>query len=169
MLSTARVRLRPWRAEDKASLLRYANNRNVSIHLRDRFPYPYTENDADFWLAFANQGTPLLHFAIEADGHAVGGIGLVLGEDIYRRSAEIGYWLGEPYWGRGLMTDAVRLMTEYAFRELPLVRLFAGVFETNPASARVLAKAGYELESRQRKSVCKDGRVLDQLLYVMVR
>jgi RimJ/RimL family protein N-acetyltransferase len=169
--------LRPWRAGDEESLAKYANNRKISINLRDRFPFPYTLKDAENWIQFASPGSisgalpsaPLTNFAIEVDSQAVGGVGFMLGSDVFRHSAELGYWLGEPYWGKGLMTEAVKLVTEYGFSELKLKRIYAGVFETNPASAKVLEKAGYTFESRMSKAVIKEGQYLDQLMYVMVR
>jgi ribosomal-protein-alanine N-acetyltransferase len=169
ILSTDKLKIRPWKLGDEPSLARYANNRKISINLRDRFPYPYTEQDARDWVTFASASSPLINFAIEAGGEAVGGIGIIPGTDVFRRTAELGYWLGEPFWGKGLMTDAVTLVVPYFFRQFNLVRVFAGVFDRNPASGRVLEKAGFVLESRMRKAVVKDGEILDQLMYVMVR
>lgn len=168
-LKLSRCTLRPWRAGDEASLVRNADNRNVSRNLKDRFPYPYTAADALQWIAHASVQSPPSSFAIVVDGAAVGGIGIELGIDVFRRSAEIGYWLGEPYWGRGIATEALRAMTEYAFAHFDICRLEAGVFEWNPASARVLEKAGYTLEGRARRGVVKDGRTGDRLLYGLVR
>jgi ribosomal-protein-alanine N-acetyltransferase len=168
-LKLSRCVLRPWRAGDEASLVRYANNRNVSRNLRDRFPYPYTAADADEWIKLAVAQTRPTSFAIVVEGEAVGGIGIELGTDIFRRSAEIGYWLGEPFWGRGIATEALRAVTEYAFERFDICRLHAGVFDWNPASARVLEKAGYTLEGRARLGVVKDGRLGDRLLYALVR
>ena len=168
-LSTDRIALRAWKPGDEASLVKHADNRKVSINLRDRFPFPYTMKDAQWWVGFASQPQPLQNFAIEFQGEAIGGIGLILGEDVFRRSAEIGYWLSEAHWGKGLMTEALKLMTPYAFQTFDLTRIHAGVFDWNPASGKVLEKAGYALESRMKKSVVKDGQVLDQLVYVMTR
>ena len=165
----SRCTLRPWRAGDEPSLERYANNRNVSRNLRDRFPYPYTAADAKEWIALAASRAPVRDFAIVVDGGAVGGIGVEPKEAERRHSAEIGYWLGEPFWGRGIATEAVRAVTEYAFATFDIWRLEAGVFDWNPASARVLEKAGYSLEGRARHAVLKDGRVGDRLLYGLVR
>jgi RimJ/RimL family protein N-acetyltransferase len=137
--------------------------------MRDRFPYPYTADDADAWIKKASAETPATSFAIVVDGAAVGGVGIELGTDVFRRSAEIGYWLGEPLWGRGIATEALRAMTEYAFAHFDVCRLEAGVFGWNPASARVLEKAGYTLEGRARNAVVKDDRTTDRLLYGLVR
>jgi len=138
-------------------------------NLRDAFPHPYTLANAEHWIRSANPATPVTNFAIVVDGTAVGGIGLVLKDDVFRRSAEIGYWLGEEYWGRGIVTEAVRAVTDYAFATFDLCRVYAGVFEWNSASMRVLEKAGYEFECRMRKSVIKDGEIIDELIYAMVR
>jgi RimJ/RimL family protein N-acetyltransferase len=161
--------IRSWRRGDEASLVRHANNRDVWRNLRDQFPHPYTPADARRWIRAASRARPETAFAIAVDGAAVGGIGLRLRNDIYRRSAEIGYWLGEEFWGRGIATDAVRALTEWGFATFDLCRIFAGVFEWNPASMRVLEKAGYQLEGRLRKAVSKDGQTVDELLYAMVR
>jgi RimJ/RimL family protein N-acetyltransferase len=168
-LELTRCTLRPWRLGDEASLVRYADNRNVSRNLKDRFPYPYTAADAVDWITFAGAQKPATSLAIAVDGAAVGGIGIELGTDVFRRSAEIGYWLGEPFWGRGIATEALRAMTDYAFATFDICRLEAGVFDWNPASARVLEKAGYTLEGRARLGVVKDGRAGDRLLYALVR
>ena len=168
-IALSRCRLRPWRAGDEASLERYANNRNVSRNLRDRFPYPYTAADAKEWIGFAPTITPLQHFAIVVDGGAAGGISVEPGEGERRRTAEVGYWLGEPFWGRGIATEALRAITEYGFKTFDVCRLEAGVFAWNPASARVLEKAGFKLEGRARLAVIKDGQMTDRLLYALVR
>ena len=135
----------------------------------DRFPHPYTAADAESGSRSAGAQKPATTFAIVVDGAAVGGVGIELGADVFRRSAEIGYWLGEPFWGRGIATEALRAMTEYAFAHFDICRLEAGVFEWNPASTRVLEKAGYMLEGRARLGVIKDGRTGDRLLYALVR
>ena len=155
-------------ADDAESLTRYANNRNVSRNLRDAFPFPYTLADATEWLGHAIERSPESNWAIASATEVIGGIGLTFGSDVHRRSAEIGYWLGEPFWGRGIATAALIAVTEYAFAEHDLARLHAGVYEWNPASARVLEKAGYVLEGRLRKSVTKDGQTIDQLVYARI-
>lgn len=161
--------VRSWKRGDDASLIRYADNRKVWINLRDRFPHPYRRSDARAWLAHVVGQRPETNFAIDVAGEAIGGIGYHLQEDVHRRSAEIGYWLGEPFWGKGIATQAVRALTAHAFRTHDLARIYASVFEWNPASARVLEKAGYTIEGRLRQSVIKDGRTIDQFLYAIVR
>ena len=141
-LKLSKSLLRSWIPGDLASLVRHANSRVIWRNLRDAFPHPYTPADAKHWIQIANPTTPITNFAIVVEGAAVGGIGLVLKDDVFRRSAEIGYWLGEEYWGRGIVTEAARAVTDYAFATFDLCRVFAGVFEWNPASMRVLEKAG---------------------------
>lgn len=161
--------IREWRPGDEDSLVLHANNRNVSRNLRDAFPYPYTLADAKNWIETAGSADPLTSFAIEVDASAVGGIGIVLKDDIYRKSAEIGYWLGEEFWGRGIATEAVEVMTDYAFSTWDLCRISAGIFEWNPGSGRVLEKAGYQFEGRLRAAVTKDGETIDELIFAIVR
>jgi len=162
-------RIRSWRPGDEPSLARHANSRRLWLNVRDHFPHPYTMADARDWVALAASAAPETQFAIEVDGEAAGGIGLFPQQDVARYSAELGYWLGEAHWGRGLMTDAVRGFTEYAFRAFELCRIYAVVFEWNPASRRVLEKAGYAFEGRMRRAAFKDGQVIDQFLYAVVR
>ena len=162
-------RLRSYRSDDAPALAKYANNRNVSRNLRDRFPYPYRIEDAEAFIRLASEQDPETIFAIASHTEVIGGIGLELYDDVHRRSAQVGYWLGEPFWGRGIATLALRAVTDYAFTQFDLARLYAYVYEWNPASARVLEKAGYEYEGRLRKSITKDGQTIDQLLYAMVR
>ena len=170
VLRGERCVLRRWRAKDIGSLVQHANNMNVSRYLRDRFPYPYTRRDARAFLAGATgAGSDDTKLAIDVEGEAVGGIGVITGADVARFSGEVGSWLGEAFWGRGIMTAAVRGMSNYALGELDLVRLESPVFEWNPASMRVLEKAGYQFEGRLRKSVFKDGQIIDACIYAIVR
>jgi RimJ/RimL family protein N-acetyltransferase len=161
--------VRSWREDDGPSLARHANNRRVWLNLRDRFPHPYTSDDAAHFLAWVPAQRPETNFAIAVGDEAVGGIGYQIQPDVHRISAEIGFWLGEAYWGRGIMTEALRAVTAHAFHTHNLHRLFAGVFDWNPASMRVLEKAGYTREAVLRKSAIKDGRIIDQALYAIVR
>jgi len=161
--------LRSWEWRDRESIVRYANNWRVARNLRDRFPHPYTDRDARNWLEIVVDADPETNFAIVVGGEAVGGVGYTLQYDVDRRSAEIGYWLGEEFWGRGIATEALIAVTDHAFASHDLCRVFANVFEWNPASARVLEKAGYAFEGRLRKSVTKEGQTIDQLMYAMIR
>jgi RimJ/RimL family protein N-acetyltransferase len=181
--------IRPWLATDAAALARLADNRAVWRNLRDGFPSPYSKKDARAWIRGVTRTVPYAHFAILAGGGAVvrpeaggadgagggrsglvvaGGIGLILQADIHAGSAEIGYWLGEPYWGRGIMSAALAAFTSFAFAEFRLRRLYALVLEWNPASMRVLEKCGYAREGRLRKSALKDGAVADEILFAQV-
>lgn len=161
--------VRDWRVSDKASLVRVANNRNVWRNLTHRFPHPYTEADADFWFAQLGRMPHPTHWAIEVGGEAVGGIGAELGEGVYVKSGRFGYWLGEPYWGRGIMTAAVRATSNHLFGNFDVVRLEAPVFAWNPASMRVLEKSGFVREGVLRRSVLKDGQLIDKVLYARLR
>jgi RimJ/RimL family protein N-acetyltransferase len=161
------VLLRPWRRGDEPALVKHADNPKIWHNLRDRFPHPYTCSAAVEWIrAVEAQGEPTLHFAIVLDREAIGSVGLERFADVERRVAEIGYWLSETHWGKGIATEAVIAASAYAFATLDIDRLQAGVFEWNPASCRVLEKAGYRLEARLRKSVFKNDRTIDRLLYV---
>lgn len=157
--------LRSFRESDREALIRYADNPRVSAQLTDQFPYPYREDDADRWLEHVLDQDPEVVLAIANERELIGCIGLELKDDVYRNSAELGYWLAEPFWGGGIASSAVQAMVKYAFQELGLKRVFAGVFETNPASARVLEKAGFQLEGRLRQHVTKHGKTLDLLMY----
>jgi RimJ/RimL family protein N-acetyltransferase len=161
--------VRSWRPADAAAIVKHADNRNVWLNLRDRFPHPYTLRDSRTFLATVIGARPETNFAIEVDGAAVGGIAFRIQTDVERVSAELGYWLGETYWGRGIATAAVRAVTEHALSRHDLVRVFALPFAHNRASARVLEKAGFVLEGIMRSSAIKDGRVVDQLLYARIR
>lgn len=161
--------LRPWRATDASSVATNADDREVWRNMRDRFPHPYTLKDAKEWLAFAAALPAGTNFAIDVDGQAVGGIAFEPLADVFRVGAEIGYWLGRPYWGRGIATEGVRAVSEHVFRHFDFIRLQASVFSWNPASARVLEKAGYTLEATNRRSMIKEGEVGDRWLYVRLR
>jgi RimJ/RimL family protein N-acetyltransferase len=163
------ARIRDLAAHDAPALVKYANDRRVSIQLRDLFPFPYTAADAAAFLERVGAEQPRSTFAIATDAELIGGIGLHRCDDVHRRSAEIGYWLAAPFWGRGIATRAVRALADWAFANHDLLRLFAGVFEGNRASARVLEKAGFTLEGRLRLHVTKAGRSFDELLYARLR
>jgi RimJ/RimL family protein N-acetyltransferase len=161
--------VRPWNRADAAALVRHANDREVWRNLRDRFPHPYTAADAESWLGWVSGVEPATHFAIEVDGEAAGGIGFTILDDVHRRVAEIGYWLGRAAWGRGIATEALRAVSDLAFARHDVGRLQACVFAWNPASVRVLEKAGYVREATLRQAVTKDGATTDMHIYALLR
>ncbi len=157
--------LREWRRDDAPSIARYANNRKIWLNLRDGFPHPYNCRHAEAFIEKAIQSIPATLFAIATCNEAIGSIGLTIGTDVHRFSAELGYWLAEPFWGRGIMTRAVTCVTAYAIETLGLHRVYAEPYACNIASAKVLEKAGFVLEGIMRSSAFKDGTICDQLLY----
>jgi ribosomal-protein-alanine N-acetyltransferase len=162
--------LRPFRSGDEADLVRQANNPNVALRLRDYFPQPYTWRDAEEWVRRTSQEKRVLNFAIIENDRVIGGIGLMPGADIHRVSAEVGYWLGEAYWGRGICSAALVELMAYAFATLDeLNRLFAYVDEENRASIRVLEKAGFRREGQLIGAAIKQGRIHNQFLYGLTR
>ena len=160
--------IRSWKASDVDSLTIHANNRKIWMNLRDAFPHPYTKRDARDFIRAMQDRDPQTTFALAVDGEAVGSIGFVLRSDVERVSAEIGYWLAEPLWGRGITSEALVALTKYAIETHKLTRVYALPFAWNVASCRVLEKAGYMLEARLRRSAIKDGRITDQLQYTFV-
>jgi [ribosomal protein S5]-alanine N-acetyltransferase len=164
-LRLSRSEVRSWRIDDLASLVSYANNRKIWLNLRDRFPHPYTTSAGRDFLRGIVIQRPETAFAIDVGGEAVGGIGFAMLPDVERVSAEIGYWLGEPFWGWGIASEAVAAVTQYAIETHGFTRMFAVPFASNAASCRVLEKAGYALEGRLRRSAIKNGEVIDQLQY----
>jgi RimJ/RimL family protein N-acetyltransferase len=161
--------IRSYRWGDEAALVRHADNYKVWRNLTDVFPHPYTMDAARSWLEIATTQDPETHFAIAIADQVAGGIGLKLKDDIHHRTAEIGYWLGEEFWGRGIMPEAVRVLTDWGFATFDLVRIYAGVFDHNPASMRVLEKAGYQFEARLRKHITKEGKTFDDVIYAVIR
>jgi ribosomal-protein-alanine N-acetyltransferase len=160
--------VRSWRTSDVEPLVRYANNRKIWLNLRDAFPHPYTSRDARDYIRLVRQRTPETAFAMAVGEEAVGSIGFVLHPDVERVSAEIGYWLAEPFWGRGITTEALVAITRYAIEAHGLTRIYALPFAWNTASCRVLEKAGYVLEARLRRSAIKDGQITDQMQYAFI-
>lgn len=161
--------VRSFTASDAEALVRHADNPNIAVNLRDRFPHPYRLADAKAFLEAVWAHQPESDFAIASAAEVIGGIGMQRQSDVHRLSAEVGYWLAEPFWNRGIATAALRAFSDWAFATTPLERLYAGVFEWNTASARVLEKAGYVCEGRLRRSVLKNGKLIDQLVYARLR
>jgi RimJ/RimL family protein N-acetyltransferase len=168
-LKLKRSTIRPWRLNDAESLTKHANNCRVWLALRDAFPHPYTDDDGNKFLQNATTAQPTTDFCIEVDGAAVGGIGIHLGRDVHRRTAELGYWIAEELWGRGIVTEAVGAFSNFCFENFRLRRIYAEPFSNNPASARVLEKAGFFFEGRLKNNVIKDGQLLDSLLYARTK
>ncbi len=164
------IELRPFRDGDQADLVRHANNANVAQHLRERFPQPYSGQAADEWVSLCKTQSPALNLAITADDRVIGSIGLMPGNDSSRVSAEVGYWLGEAYWGRGIATTALRQIVEYGFGILPeLNRIFAYVDEGHTASMRVLEKNGFRREGHLLGATLKRGELRNLFLYAVTR
>lgn len=161
--------IRDWRDDDATSLARYANNRKIWRNLRDAFPNPYTRDDAASFIARALQKELRTAFAISSKREAIGSIGLMPGQDVHRFTAELGYWLAEPFWGKGIMTEAVTALSRYALNELGFCRIYAEPYTTNLASARVLEKSGFVLEGILHASVFKDERTQDQFLFAKLK
>ncbi len=161
--------IRPWGDGDVEALVKYAGSRAVWRNMRDAFPHPYTVERARAFLALVAGQDPMTYWAIATDREAIGGIGVTLNQDVHRLTAELGYWLGEPFWGRGIMTECVTAFTDLAFDRYGLVRVYAMPYADNAASSRVLEKAGYALEGRLRRNVIKDGRILDSLVYARLK
>lgn len=161
--------IRPWHENDLESLVRYANNPEIAKNMSDLFPYPYTEENGKEFISFAIKENPARLFAIVIDGQAVGGIGILPQDDIHCRNAELGYWLGEPFWGKGIITGAIKRVTEIAFSCFDIDRIFARPFGTNAASQRALEKAGYIPEAKFEKTIFKNGEYLDELVYAIRR
>lgn len=169
VISLGNFLIRNFAQADALSLSRYADNPKIAINLRDAFPSPYTLVDAENFLARVSSQSTITTFAIATENEAIGSIGLMIGQDVHRFSAELGYWLAEPFWGKGIMSSAVVTVVQYGFESLRLNRIYAEPYHTNPASIRVLQKAGFEYEGRMRANVVKKGKILDQLLYAIIR
>jgi ribosomal-protein-alanine N-acetyltransferase len=159
--------LRPWQKNDLEPLQQLANNVLIYNYVRDRFPHPYTLNDAKEWLALHIGITPTTNFVIEADGKFAGSIAMVTKEDIYRNNIEIGYWVAEPYWNKGIATKAIELICDFIKQHYNQVnRIYASVFESNKASMRVLEKNGFALESIHKNGIIKNKVLLDETIWV---
>ena len=179
IFTLSKSHLRYLHSSDAERLAEIANNPNVSKYLRNIFPYPYTRADADKWLQKAATQVPRTQFSICANttdehgqaGDVIGGVGLARGSDVHSRTWELGYWLAEPYWGRGIVTEAARMMTNWGFETLgeDCQRIYGGAMGENEASARILQKVGFTYEGRLRASIWKHGKNSDQVMYSVIR
>lgn len=157
--------LRPLADIDKDELARLANNKKIWDNLRDLMPHPYTADNAIFFIKLAKQEDPQMTFAIEYNGQFCGVIGLTGQQDVYKKTAEIGYWIGEPFWNKGIATEAVNLITDYGLNQLDLIRIHTGIFEYNLSSMKVLEKCGYKKEGVFEKSIIKNGQIWNEHRY----
>lgn len=160
--------LRPFADSDSQQLARLCNNKKIWDNVRDFIPFPYTEQHAEEFINFCKNENPKVTFAIERKGELTGCIGLVRQSDVYRLGAELGYWIGEPFWNQGIATEAVRLITQYGFEKLRLLRICSGVFDFNTGSKKVLEKAGFKMEGVFEQSIVKNGVICNEYRYAKI-
>ena len=157
--------LRKWNPNDLESLVKYANNWNIAKNMTDIFPFPYTKTDGISFIDFANQENQNHIFAIDIDGEAVGSIGLHLQNDIYKKNAELGYWLAETFWNNGIMSKLITIIVDFGFNNCDIQRIYARPFGTNIASQKCLEKCGFLLEAKLQNTLFKNGEYFDELIY----
>ncbi len=162
-------KLRPWRAEDAPAIAKHANNRKIADNMRDGFPYPYLLKDAQAWLSMALHEPRHLFLAIEVNGEAAGGIGMMFKENVYRLSAETGYWLGEEHWKKGITSEAIRKLSDHVFSATDIIRIYAEIFSPNVPSMKTISKAGFHLEAINRNALVKNGVIMDQHVYCRLK
>lgn len=168
MNSESAFKLRPWSEQDLQAVVKYANNEKIANNLTDGFPHPYTQKDAAFFLNLIENSNDLI-LCIEINNEFAGSIGIHLKKDIHRKNAEIGYWLAEPYWGKGIMSRVIPKMVEKAFTQFDIERIYAPVFGRNKASQCVLQKCGFVVEATLRKTVFKNGFFEDEVIMALRR
>lgn len=161
--------IRDFELSDAQSLVKYANNYEIFRRVKDNFPYPYTIKDAESWITVSRNTTEGFNYAIANDKELIGGIGVKFKDDVYRFSWELGYWLGEPFWGKGIVTEAVKAFTKYLFNNYNIRSITANVYEGNKASMKVLTKAGFKLDGVIRKAVFKEKLFKDLYIYSILR
>ena len=163
--------LRKWNLEDSHDVAHYANNKKIAANLRNVFPYPYTLADAEGYIrsCVENSEERQICRAIVVDGHVAGSVGIFCGTDVYEKSAELGYWLAEEFWGNGIMTEAVKQLCQEAFAKFDIIRIYAEPFAYNTGSRRVLEKAGFSLEGIMKKGVFKNGQIQDYCMYALLK
>jgi len=158
------IKLRELSISDKEQLRVLADNRKIWDNVRNYLPHPYKLSDAEFFINSVNKETPKQNFGIEYKGELCGVIGLILQDDVYKKSAELGYWSGEPFWGNGIATKAVELITKYGFEKLDIIRIYSSVFENNIASMKVLEKNEFLKEGIFKKAIIKNDIIMDEHL-----
>jgi [ribosomal protein S5]-alanine N-acetyltransferase len=164
------IALRPWKINDAPQIALIADNKKIADNLRDGLPHPYSIKDALDWLKIIlPENNPPHYFAIETDNQVVGSIGLVSKTDIYRKNIEIGFFIAENFWRRGIATKAIKAAASYAFREFDIVRIYAESFSDNSGSRRALEKAGFILEATLRNSIIKNGIIKDSCIYSVLK
>lgn len=163
------IKLRPWHEKDATSIAQMLNNKNILANLRDGIPFPYTVKDATEFLLKTAIPKSCHYFCIEVNKHVAGSISVLPKDDVYRKTAEVGYYVAETYWKRGIGTKAVGLLTEYAWKNLDVIKLYAEVFEFNKSSMRVLEKNNYQLECIRKKHVIKNGQFWDDYLWTIFK
>lgn len=163
------ISLRAWHPDDLQTLVGYANNAKIAQNLTNMFPHPYNEEAGKGFIAMANSHDPRRIFAIDLDGEAIGAIGVHPQTDIMCKNAEMGYWLAEPFWGKGIMSIAVVEMIGYGFKHFDISRIYARPFGPNIGSQKVLEKAGFVLEARFENTIYKNGVFMDELVYAVRR
>ncbi|MDP2721538.1 MAG: GNAT family protein [Bacteroidales bacterium] len=168
-MNTQQIRLRKWEMSDLESLITYANNANIANNLTDVFPHPYTKADGECFITMVQEDDPVKVFAIEIDGKACGAIGIFPQPDIHKKNAEMGYWLAEPFWGKGIMTKLIGEMIAYGFTTWDIDRIFARPFGSNLASQQILRKNGMKLEARLDQTLWKNNRYEDELIFAIRR
>lgn len=163
--------LREWKKEDAENMAKAANNPNIAANLRNTFPFPYSIEDAKWFVndCISNEGKHQITRAIEVDGKAVGSIGIFVKDDVYEKSGELGYWLSEEYWRQGITTRAVRMVCKEAFKTFDIIRIFAEPFDCNAGSRGVLEKAGFRYEGTMRNGIYKNGKVCSYCMYSILR
>ena len=163
-------KIEKWDLKYVDDVVKYANNKRIADNLRDIFPYPYTKENAEFFIKDCiNNDINNILKAITVNGKAVGSISVIKLNDVNRKTAEIGYWIGEEFQNKGIMKKAVKMIIEEAFEKTDIVRIEAEIFETNIPSKKVLENNGFKLEGRKEKSIFKNGKIMDSLIYAIIK
>ncbi|PLX03734.1 MAG: GNAT family N-acetyltransferase [Marinilabiliales bacterium] len=168
-MDDSKLTLRSFELADAEHIALLANNKSIWINLRDAFPYPYSQEDAVQFIEKCQKMNPQSVFAIIYNNELCGSIGIFQMQDVYRKSAEIGYWIGEQYWGKGIASKAVEKIVQYGFANMDIVKIFAGIFSNNMASHRVLEKNGFVKEAVLKNAVFKNGKLLDEHRYSLLK